>query len=254
MKFDVPSIVIDKLFNNGYEEQIVDFVMACENKEGLEVSDIPISPTLMRDSGDKVIISPKVYETYMQFVNRISDPQTAQEIPFILLGNRREINGETYVVIEDIVYDMQRAKSETHVTDDEETFRRLMSDSNYSIVSIGHTHGNVNEEMKNNTLARTLPEDLRTKYDIRDTGLNISIADIWQHEAFKQIGEELAPQKEIMKTVIMFNGDIVMINPNGITKSNDMQVVLQDGKSIQIQTGTNPEFSQKQVRKYYERI
>ena len=24
MKFDVPSIVIDKLFNNGYEEQIVD--------------------------------------------------------------------------------------------------------------------------------------------------------------------------------------------------------------------------------------
>ena len=126
MKFDVPSIVIDKLFNNGYEEQIVDFVMACENKEGLEVSDIPISPTLMRDSGDKVIISPKVYETYMQFVNRISDPQTAQEIPFILLGNRREINGETYVVIEDIVYDMQRAKSETHVTDDEETFRRLI--------------------------------------------------------------------------------------------------------------------------------
>ena len=66
MKFDVPSAVIDKLFSNGYEEQIVDFVMACEDKEGLEVSDIPISPTLMGNSGDKVIISPKVYETYMQ--------------------------------------------------------------------------------------------------------------------------------------------------------------------------------------------
>lgn len=34
------------------------------------------------------------------------------------------------------------------------------------------------KEMKNNTLTRILPEDLRTKYDIRDTGLNISIADI----------------------------------------------------------------------------
>ena len=33
MKFDVPSVVIDKLFSNGYEEQIVDFVMACENLE-----------------------------------------------------------------------------------------------------------------------------------------------------------------------------------------------------------------------------
>lgn len=248
MKFDVPSVVIDKLFNNGYEEQIVDFVMACEDKDGLEVSDIPISPTLMGDSGDKVVVSPKVYETYTQIVNRINNPQTAQEIPFILLGNRKEINGETYVVIEDIVYDMQRAKSETHVTDDEETFRKIMTGSNYSVVSIGHTHGNVKEEMKNNALARTLPEDLRTKYDIRDTGLNISIADIWQHEAFKQIGEELAPQKEIMQTVIMFNGDIVMINPNGITKSNDMQVVLQDGKCIPIQTGINQELSHTQTR------
>ena len=248
MKFDVPSVVIDKLFSNGYEDQIVDFVMACENREELEVSDIPISPTLMGDSGDKVIISPKVYETYMQFVGRISNPQTAQEIPFILLGNRKEINGGSYVVIEDIVYDMQRAKSETHVTDDEETFRKLMTDSNYPIVSIGHTHGNINEEMKNNTLARTLPKDLRTKYDIRDAGLNISIADIWQHEAFVQIGKELAPQKEIMQTVIMFNGDIVMINPNGITKSNDMQVILQDGKCIPIQTGINQELSHTQTR------
>ena len=56
MKFDVPSVVIDKLFNNGYEEQIVDFLMACEDKDGLEVSDIPISPTLMGDSGDKVVV------------------------------------------------------------------------------------------------------------------------------------------------------------------------------------------------------
>ena len=49
MKFDVPSVVIDKLFSNGYEEQIVDFVMACEGKEGLEVSNTPISSTLMEE-------------------------------------------------------------------------------------------------------------------------------------------------------------------------------------------------------------
>lgn len=29
MKFDVPLVVIDKLVSNGYEEQIVDFVMVC---------------------------------------------------------------------------------------------------------------------------------------------------------------------------------------------------------------------------------
>jgi hypothetical protein len=248
MKSDVPPLVIDKLFDSGYEDQILDFIMACENKENLEVSDIPLSPTMMRDSRDKVIISPKVYETYIKFISIINNPQTAQEIPFILLGNRVEINGESYIVIEDIIYDMQEAKSEKRVTIDEETFRKMLTDSKYSVISIGHTHGNVNEEEKNNTLARTLPQDLRTKHDIRDTGLNISVADVWQHEAFIQIGKGLAPQKEIMQTVIMFNGDIVMINPNGITKSNNMQVILQDGRSISLPTGNNPELSHIQMR------
>ena len=90
MKFDVPSVVIDKLFNSGYEEQIVDFVMACENKENTEVSDILLSPTHMADSGTKVILSSKVYITYMQFASRISNLQTAQEIPFLLVGNKKK--------------------------------------------------------------------------------------------------------------------------------------------------------------------
>ena len=82
--------VIDKLFNSGYEEQIVDFVMACENKENTEVSDILLSPTLMADSGTKVILSSKVYITYMQFASRISNLQTAQEFPFLLVGNKKK--------------------------------------------------------------------------------------------------------------------------------------------------------------------
>ncbi len=248
MKIDVPPAVIDKLFNNGYEEQILDIALANENQSNREISDIPLSPTLMRESNDKIILSSKVYSVYIQFINRISNPQTAQEIPFLLLGNRKNINGETYVIIDDIVFDIKDAKKETHVSVDEETFRKLMTDSDYSVISIGHTHGNVNEKIKNNTLARTLPETLKIKYDIRDTGLNISISDIWQHEAFKQIGEVLAPQKEIMQTVIMFNGDMVVINSNDITKSNDINAVLQDGKIIPIQTGTNQKLSHKQVK------
>lgn len=248
MKFDVPSVVIDKLFNSGYEEQIVDFVMACENKENTEVSDIPLSPTLMADSGNRVIISPKVYSTYMQFVSRISNPQTAQEIPFLLVGNKKNIDGEDFIVIEDIIYDMKNALSETHVSDDEAIFRKLMASEQYSIVSIGHTHGNVSEEMKTTTLARTLPEELRTKYDIRDTGLNVSIADIWQHEAFKQIAGELAPTKEIFQTIIMYNGDMIMINPNGISKSNGIQTILQDGSYQIIPSGMTEQYTNKQIR------
>lgn len=248
MKFDVPPIVIDKLFSCGYEEQIVDFVMACENMENTEVSDIPLSPTLMQDSGDKVIISPKVYSSYMQFVNRINNSQTAQEIPFLLVGNKKNLDGNEFVVIEDIIFDMKNALSETHVKDDEATFRQLMTSDQYSVVSIGHTHGNVSEEKKSTTLARTLPADLIDKYGIRDTGLNISVADIWQHEAFKQIAEELAPTKEIFQTIIMYNGDMVMINPNGITKSNEIQTLMQDGSYQVIPSGMTEQYKNTQTR------
>ena len=68
MKFDVPPIVIDYLFNNGYEEQIIDIVMAFEKKDNTEVSDIPISPLAMKESKEKVIMSPKVYNIYREFV------------------------------------------------------------------------------------------------------------------------------------------------------------------------------------------
>ena len=93
MKFDVPPVVINKLFEQGYENQIVDIVMACENNATLEVSDIPISPTVMEDSDEQIIICPNVYETYTKLVQRINNTDTAQEIPFFLLGNRKNVDG-----------------------------------------------------------------------------------------------------------------------------------------------------------------
>lgn len=123
-----------------------------------------------------------------------------------------------------------------------------MKEENYSVISIGHTHGNVSEQLKLTSLARTLPNEIKEKYDIRDTGLNISVADIWQHEAFIQIAQKLSPSKEILQTIIMFNGDMVMINPNGITKSNQVQAVLLDGSYKVVPTGENKEFSHKQMR------
>lgn len=247
MKFDVPKEIIDKLFNQGYEDQIVDIVMACENNATLEVSDIPISPTMMEDSNEQIIISPNVYEKYTKLVQRISNTDTAQEIPFFLLGNKKNIDGVSYVVIDDIKYDMDKALFESHVSIDVNEFQQLLSDNTHSIISIGHTHGNIDEKNKNATLARILPENIRGKYGIRDTGLNISLADIWQHEAFKQIAKQ-SSTKEIIQTIIMYNGDMVMISAGGIAKSNNIQSILPDGSNIIIPTGLNEQKMNKQMR------
>ena len=81
------------------------------------------------------------------------------------------------------------------VSIDEKYFRELVSNSNYNVISIGHTHGNVSEEKKQNSLTSQLSPDISEKYAIRDVGLNISVADIWQHEAFKQIASQLGNKK-----------------------------------------------------------
>lgn len=67
MKFDVPSYVINKLFDNGYEEQIIDIVQEFESDNSREVSDIPLSPTIMQDSEDEIILLQQVYEEYKKW-------------------------------------------------------------------------------------------------------------------------------------------------------------------------------------------
>lgn len=237
MKFDVPKDVINILFSAGYEDQIIDTVMACEGMPDTSVSDIPLSPTQMQDSRDHIIISPNVYQTYLQFLQRINNSETAKEIPFFLLGNRKEIDGTQYVVFEEIVYDMKEALSDTRVSANIDSFQQLLADDNFSIVSIGHTHGNVSENQKNVALARKLPMALKDKYDIRDTGLNVSVSDIWQYEAFKALAKNNAPNKEIFQTVIMYNGDMVILGSDGITKTNDVVALTENNEKIAIKTG-----------------
>lgn len=240
MKFDVPSIVINKLFEQGYEEQILDIVMAFETDSSKEVSDIPLSPSLMNDSGENIILARKVLQEYNKLVERIKNPETAQEIPFFLLGNIKNIDGQDYVAIQEIRYSIDGDLNDLRVSIDEEQFKKLVSNSSYDVISIGHTHGNISEEKKQNSLTRQLPSNISETYAIRDVGLNISVADIWQHEAFKQIASQLG-NKKILQSIIMYNGDIIMIDDNSISKSNNVQAILENGNIINLPTSVQQE-------------
>jgi len=233
MKFDVPSIVINKLFEQGYEEQILDTVMAFETDTSKEVSDIPLSPVLMNDSGENIILTNSVLQEYHKLVDRINNSSTAQEIPFFLLGNIKNIDGKDYIIIQEIRCSIREDLDDLRVSIDEEKFKELVSSSNYSVISIGHTHGNVNEEKKKNSITRNLPSEIKEKYAIRDVGLNISVADIWQHEAFKQIASQFG-NKKILQSIIMYNGDIIIIDDNNIAKSNNIQGILENGNLINL--------------------
>ena len=234
MKNDVPSVVMNRLFEQGFEDQIIDIALELENDSSHEISDIPLSPISISSNEEKIVLSEKVFETYRQLVGRINNPQTAQEVPFLLLGNNKTIDNEECIVFEDIVFSNNNFDSlkDTSVSIDEELFKNYASSSDYDVISIGHTHGNVEEQIKNNSLARKLSSEVKDKYAIRDTGLNVSVSDIWQHEAFKQIASQLG-NKRVMQTIIMYNGDIVVINDKNISKSSHI-IAKKDNEMIDI--------------------
>ncbi len=234
MKNDVPSVVINKLFEQGFEEQIIDMALELENDSSHEISDIPLSPITISSNEEKVVLTEKVYETYKHLVSRINNPQTAQEVPFLLLGRNKIVDNEEYIVFEDIIFSNTNVDSlkDTSVSIDEELFKKYVSSSDYDVISIGHTHGNVEEQIKNNSLARKLSSEVKDRYAIRDTGLNVSVSDIWQHEAFKQIASQLG-NKRVMQTIIMYNGDIVVINDKNISKSSHV-IAEKDNEMIDV--------------------
>lgn len=225
MKKDVPSQVLNKIMNQGYEDLVVDVFMEMQENNDYEVSDIPISPKIINNNDEQVILHKNVYETYLKLVHRISNPETAEEVPFFLVGNSRFIDGKKIVEYEDIIYSIDDALSETRVSADDDKFNELLRDGRYNTISIGHTHGNVRAEIKEKALAANLSQELKETYGIRATGLNVSISDIWQHEYYKQVAEQVTKGgKQVYQTIIMYNGDFVTIGSKEISKSSNIKV------------------------------
>ena len=245
---DVPPLILSELMDNGYENLIVDIILYCEdtNKIDCEISDIPIPTRIMENSNEHVIISKKVFEVYRRLVQRISNPETAKEIPFFLLGNSKVVNGKKIIEYEDIIYNIEEAISETRVSADDSKFNELLKDDRYNVISIGHTHGNVKEAIKKRLLASNLSQELRNKYGIRSVGLNLSIADIWQHEYYKQIANNITQGKQIFQTIIMYNGDFITISFEKISISRD--VTVNDRNRTMIPTGEEPSKSWQSER------
>lgn len=57
-------------------------------------------------------------------MQRISNTDTAPEIPFFLLENRKNVDGVSSVVIDNIKYDIDKALSESHLSIDVMNFNK----------------------------------------------------------------------------------------------------------------------------------
>ena len=110
------------------------------------------------------------------------------------------------------------------------TFNELFNSgydlSNITIMKIPH-HG-VKENNPQSIFTKIAP----TIAICNCCGENKNTYKSWAKEAYNR-----AENAKINCYSVMYNGDMVMINPNGMTKSNDIQAILEDGNSILINPG-----------------
>ena len=234
---------MNRLIENGYEEHLIDIMMECENMSDKVVSDIPLSPILIPDSGMDIVITEQVYEQYKELVQK-ANLDLPVEIPFILLGNKKEIDGKDKVIFDKLQYGFS---DENQLRDNSVSLDQAIFDTNvnagYGVVSIGHTHPNVTEERKKKTLANNLSSELKEKYQIRDVGLNISVADIWQQEYWKDRAKGNGFNGQVLQTIIMYNGDMIVISDESISKSNNILAYTTNNTVESISTAMPEQFN-----------
>ena len=235
---DVPSEVIEKLFNNGFEEQLVDIMIECEGTD-YSMSDAPLSPTAMKGNKTRIIYSEEVFKKYKELVERANE-QPPIEIPYILTGKKKEIDGQETLLFKSLLwgYKDEKELKDITVSIDENIFDSTLTGDN-DVISIGHTHPKVPDELKEKMLTTKLPQEIKTKYQIRDVGLNLSVADIWQHEAWKQQASAKGFKGKVLQTIIAYNGDVIALDDESISTYENISATNEYGLPERIPTPTD---------------
>lgn len=62
--------------------------------------ELPISPSMIQDCETPVVFNHNVTDTYRTILEYIGCSDLAAEFPFVVLGNRKSIDGESVIILE----------------------------------------------------------------------------------------------------------------------------------------------------------
>lgn len=195
------------------QENFKDIISSIENEvSSVDVTEIPIAPALLEDSDLEVFLMPEVYNEYSRLLSLINDEKTAKEYPFILLGNYKVIDGSTFLVFEKFIngFTSDDLLHERIVNFDSDILTNAANNIDYSVISIGHTHPKLSDDLIINTLASNLSKNTRDTNRIRRAGLNLSVQDFVQYDSLR----EQITFKEVFQTILMYNGELNIIGNN----------------------------------------
>lgn len=217
----------------------------------MDITDCPISPMAIADDYTPILFSKEVMDEYYKIVKMINNPETAYEYSFVLLGKKGKIAGEDCYVIDKIIdcnsKDSMLCNRITKI--DEEKLNasiRYALQNGYNFISLGHTHPRISQEESEMTIANYLTAEVKEKEYIRASGLNLSLQDFISYESLYQYLLNY-PTITTGQTVIMFNGEIAMINKNASSLKR-FTILMDQTNGQELYVSSKEEFKQRKGR------
>ena len=222
------------------------------SERNMDISDTPISPMTLADDYTPILFSQEAMLTYKKLVEIINIPGTAKEYSFVLLGKSGILSGQKCYLVDQIVdCTSQESDLSSRVTQmDQEKLNQVVQTalrSGYDFISIGHTHPNIPQEERTTTIANYLSDDVKDSEYIRAAGLNLSLQDFVSYESLYQYF--LKNQNiRTAQTVIMFNGEMVMVSKVGHSLSR-FTVLMDKTTGEDIYVSSKEEFDREKNQK-----
>lgn len=177
-------------------------------------SNIPIPTEKIEETGQTIMVSEGPSEFLDILTEMINEEETALEFPFLLTGTH-DIHGITISEFTQLNLQQQQLQNRV-VKINPELLGNTVSKANTlkrNVYIIGHTHPNVPDKEKSETLTNQLPEDIKEKYGIKEVGLNLSIQDLYQLISFKEaIKGRITEDAKIYLSVLMYDGTLEAIS------------------------------------------
>lgn len=210
--------------SNVYNERLEDVITNSNDiinekfiGSNIDITDTPIPVTMFDNDSNDVYFSISSSKEYNDLVGKINSlGESSKEYSFLLIGKFVDGEDGTYYIIDHLL-DISGSNLSNRITSVDtnklQAYIEWAISNNYDLISFGHTHPLISDDEKNTTIARYMDSEFKDFYDVREPGLNLSLQDLISYDSLYEQINNIYPNKfkHILDTIIMFNGEICMI-------------------------------------------
>lgn len=183
-----------------------------ETNSSDRIPELPIPLNQIEDDNNDVFMNPETITTLQEYLQKITNPETAFEYPLLLSGNveNNQIRISNVEILLEKNLQNEILKNTSYSKKQFEEIQKAKERGNNLLIST-HTHPIPSEKIKQNSLTKDWSEEVKKKYGIKELGLNLSQQDIHQLVYLTESLEGFVSEDtKVMGAVLMHNGDFVI--------------------------------------------